>query len=150
MIQFKAILLAVFTMSMIISTSAQSAISSEGWFYKVRSWNESESRWVYSLRGAFSDKAACNSALSDATEWAEHFYPVMGSCSFYYTDEYEAIDDHQDLWGTSIIDLPGLDNETAQAVAKRIIELEEAYNIQGFKRDVQLLIDSVKPTKSSK
>lgn len=126
--------------ALVTSYSSFAAISSEGWFYKY-SYTHAEGYTAYGLKGAYESKKACNDAILEASTWATVEIPVMGSCKFYYTDAYNAIEDKYNLWGIKADDWNKLDSKTQAEFINTIDQLETIYDIESFQNEVNQLIE---------
>lgn len=120
---------------------AQSAISSEGWFYKAKYF--SEGSWHIVLKGAYESSEKCNKALTDSTVWDTPPYAIHGSCRFYYSDEYDALSEAiKGEVGVAPSPTLTLSGEAKLLFVEKFTQLNNRYGIESYRKKLDLMIRS--------
>ena len=138
----KKLLILLLTIPVLLASyTASAALSTAGWFYKVNYTTEDGVR-RYALRGAYSTEFDCNRARGNHID-DYYFLELSYSCTLFYSDEYDAIEDTQDLWGISPTIWISLSNDQKDLLIEKIKVIKPAYNIQGFREEIQQALNDV-------
>ena len=128
---------------LVSSINAQAAISSAGWFYSAYYTTEGPSSKF--LVGAFGSELACNLARNADFDGADYRIPWAGGPSCHEIHENE-IELANELYGISQPYIPIIRAEKNPSKVAKFLkdvkDLEDAYNMQQYKADLRVLIES--------